>query len=113
MAEPDKPYPDVDPNRRFPELEARILEFWKEAGIFQESVDQREHGERGGNEYVFYEGLPTRPDIPDGGRLHGPDVSDLCRDREMNRRDGARRRTGRPAAGCGRRGTPAAAAPER
>jgi hypothetical protein len=28
-----KPYPDVDPQRRFPELEEEVLLYWKEQKI--------------------------------------------------------------------------------
>ncbi|HZU75427.1 MAG TPA: class I tRNA ligase family protein, partial [Dehalococcoidia bacterium] len=46
----------------FPELEARILDFWKRHDIFRKSVEQRPEE----NLYVFYEGPPTangRPGI--------------------------------------------------
>jgi isoleucyl-tRNA synthetase len=39
----------------FPELEERILQFWKARAIFQQSIEQR----RGCPEFVFYEGPPT------------------------------------------------------
>jgi hypothetical protein len=31
--DPATPYPTVDPKRRFPELEADILEFWQREGV--------------------------------------------------------------------------------
>ena len=36
-------------------MEERLLAFWREAGIFEKSVEQR----RGAEPYVFYEGPPT------------------------------------------------------
>ena len=39
----------------FPELEERILQFWKEHDIFRRSVDERSEDKL----YVFYEGPPT------------------------------------------------------
>ena len=39
----------------FPELEQRILSFWQEKRIFEQSVEQR----KGGPQYVLYDGPPT------------------------------------------------------
>ena len=44
----------------FPELERRILRFWKERRIFEASVEAR----RGGARFVFYEGPPTANGSP-------------------------------------------------
>lgn len=52
----------VDPRVSFPQLEARILSFWKENEIFRRSVDERPEDKL----FVFYEGPPTanaRPGI--------------------------------------------------
>jgi isoleucyl-tRNA synthetase len=52
----------VDPRVRFPDLEARVLAFWRDADIFRRSLELRE----GAPEWVFYEGPPTangRPGI--------------------------------------------------
>ncbi len=48
-------YRPVDTGQRFPELEERILEWWKENDIFAKSLELRE----GAEEWVFYEGPPT------------------------------------------------------
>ncbi|MBI3926981.1 MAG: isoleucine--tRNA ligase [Armatimonadetes bacterium] len=40
---------------RFPEMEKKILAFWKERDIFRKSVEHRQ----GRPDYVFYEGPPT------------------------------------------------------
>jgi isoleucyl-tRNA synthetase len=45
----------VEPRVRFPELEARILAFWREADVFRRSLELR----AGAPEWVFYEGPPT------------------------------------------------------
>ncbi len=45
----------VDPKVSFPELELRILDFWREADVFHRSLEQRV----GAPEWVFYEGPPT------------------------------------------------------
>ena len=45
----------VDPKVRFPELERRIMEFWREADVFHRQLEQR----RDGPLWVFYEGPPT------------------------------------------------------
>jgi isoleucyl-tRNA synthetase len=45
----------VDPSVSFPQLERRILTFWKERRIFTKSLESR----RGSPEWVFYEGPPT------------------------------------------------------
>ncbi len=52
----------VDPKVRFPELEQRILAFWREADVFHRQLEER----RGRPLWVFYEGPPTangRPGI--------------------------------------------------
>ncbi|GMU55067.1 MAG: isoleucine--tRNA ligase [Candidatus Xenobia bacterium] len=45
----------VNPQVRFPELEERILEHWRQVGAFKLSLEQR----RESPEYIFYEGPPT------------------------------------------------------
>ncbi len=55
-------YRPVDPKADFPALERRVLEFWREAAIFEKSLKLRE----GAPEWIFYEGPPTangRPGI--------------------------------------------------
>lgn len=52
----------IDPKVSFPELEARILQFWKEHRIFEKSIEQRPEDRL----FIFYEGPPTanaRPGI--------------------------------------------------
>jgi isoleucyl-tRNA synthetase len=45
----------VDPRVSFPELEVRVLDRWRERGVFAESVRRRQDAPRWG----FYEGPPT------------------------------------------------------
>jgi isoleucyl-tRNA synthetase len=56
------PFEPVDPKVNFPELEQRILGFWRDADVFHRQLEQR----RDGPLWVFYEGPPTangRPGI--------------------------------------------------
>ncbi len=56
------PFEPVDANVSFPELERRILAFWREADVFHRQLEQRKDGSL----WVFYEGPPTangRPGI--------------------------------------------------
>jgi len=62
-------YPDVDPQPDFPAIERGILEFWERDGTFRASIDQREAGEDGANEYVFYDGPPFANGLPHYGHL--------------------------------------------
>ncbi|GAB2737512.1 isoleucine--tRNA ligase [Sinomonas soli] len=54
---------------RFPELEERILAYWDEDGTFQASVDGRDAGREGANEFVFYDGPPFANGLPHYGHL--------------------------------------------
>ncbi|NJC95499.1 MAG: isoleucine--tRNA ligase [Anaerolineales bacterium] len=45
----------VSPKLDVTSMEEGVLKFWKQAGIFKKTVEQR----KGGPEYVFYEGPPT------------------------------------------------------
>jgi isoleucyl-tRNA synthetase len=63
------PYPTVAPQPKFPELEERILEFWRVDGTFRASIDNRSAGENGANEFVFYDGPPFANGLPHYGHL--------------------------------------------
>jgi isoleucyl-tRNA synthetase len=54
------PFEPVDPKVSFPELERRILEFWRESDVFRRQLEQR----RDGPLWVFYEGPPTANGLP-------------------------------------------------
>lgn len=55
----------VTPSVRFPELEERVLEFWREDKTFAASIDQR----AGAPEWVFYDGPPFANGLPHYGHL--------------------------------------------
>ena len=65
-------YPEVSPQPRFPELEERVLAYWKEEGIFAESIEQRT-----GEEFVFYDGPPFANGLPHYGHLLTGYIKDL------------------------------------
>lgn len=62
-------YPKVDSQPNFPALENETLEFWAADGTFQASLDQRNTGTNGDNEYVFYDGPPFANGLPHYGHL--------------------------------------------
>jgi isoleucyl-tRNA synthetase len=62
-------YPKVDSQPNFPALENETLEFWATDGTFQASIDQRDTGTNGDNEYVFYDGPPFANGLPHYGHL--------------------------------------------
>lgn len=57
----------------FPELEDKILKFWEDNHIFEESVDNR----RGKERFVFYEGPPTANGLPHIGHILPRSLKDL------------------------------------
>ena len=59
------PAEPISPSPRFPEIEQRILAFWKRDGTFQTSIDNRE----GCAEWVFYDGPPFANGLPHYGHL--------------------------------------------
>ncbi|WP_113719544.1 isoleucine--tRNA ligase [Arthrobacter dokdonensis] len=79
---------------RFPELEERVLKYWAEDGTFQASIDQREAGRDGSNEFVFYDGPPFANGLPHYGHLLTGYAKDLVaryqtqRGRRVERRFG-------------------------
>ncbi|MGZ6733715.1 MAG: isoleucine--tRNA ligase, partial [Nocardioides sp.] len=67
----------VPASPRFPELEQRVLAYWAEDGTFQASIDQRDPGENGSNEFVFYDGPPFANGLPHYGHLLTGYVKDI------------------------------------
>ncbi|HLA85274.1 MAG TPA: isoleucine--tRNA ligase [Thermoguttaceae bacterium] len=63
----------VESNVSFPELERRIIEFWKKNRIYEKSLAQRE----GCPEFVFYEGPPTANGLPHPGHCLTRAIKDL------------------------------------
>ncbi|MDY5160723.1 isoleucine--tRNA ligase [Actinotignum urinale] len=61
----------------FPKLEEETLAFWKKDNTFQASIDSRESGPHGSNEFVFYDGPPFANGLPHYGHLLTGYVKDL------------------------------------
>ena len=79
---------------KFPTIEERILKYWDEDGTFMASVEGRDAGENGENEFVFYDGPPFANGLPHYGHLLTGYVKDLIpryqtmRGRRVERRFG-------------------------
>jgi isoleucyl-tRNA synthetase len=88
------PYPHVPSSPRFPEIEERVLRYWDEDGTFLASVENRDAGENGSNEFVFYDGPPFANGLPHYGHLLTGYVKDIVprymtmRGRRVERRFG-------------------------
>ena len=84
----------VPSSPRFPEIEERVLDYWEQDGTFQASIDAREAGEDGANEFVFYDGPPFANGLPHYGHLLTGYVKDIVpryqtmRGRRVERRFG-------------------------
>ncbi|HEX2849613.1 MAG TPA: isoleucine--tRNA ligase, partial [Acidimicrobiales bacterium] len=65
----DSPYPKVESQPSFPEIERGILDFWTADETFRTSVDRRPRGADGSNEFVFYDGPPFANGLPHYGHL--------------------------------------------
>ena len=66
-------YKSVDPKVSFPEMEERILEYWKKNRIFERSIEQRE----GQKEFVFYDGPPFATGLPHFGHFVPGTIKDI------------------------------------
>ena len=63
----------VDGSVKFPELEREVGRFWKERGIYEQSLAQR----AGAPPFVFYEGPPTANGMPHPGHCLTRAIKDL------------------------------------
>ena len=78
----------------FPQVEEAVLAYWKDDRTFQASIDQRDAGTDGGNEFVFYDGPPFANGLPHYGHLLTGYVKDVVpryqtmRGRRVERRFG-------------------------
>lgn len=61
----------------FPAIEDDVLRFWNADDTFQASIDQREAGSEGQNEFVFYDGPPFANGLPHYGHLLTGYVKDV------------------------------------
>ncbi|MEE6272748.1 isoleucine--tRNA ligase [Georgenia wangjunii] len=64
-----RPDDGVPASPSFPSLEEGVLAYWKADGTFAASVEARDAGEDGGNEFVFYDGPPFANGLPHYGHL--------------------------------------------
>lgn len=87
-------YPKVDPQPRFPALEEAVLARWQADDTFARSVANRPAGDKGSNEFVFYDGPPFANGMPHYGHLLTGYVKDVVpryqtmRGRRVERRFG-------------------------
>jgi isoleucyl-tRNA synthetase len=61
----------------FPELEKSVLAYWESDRTFRASIEAREAGVNGNNEYVFYDGPPFANGLPHYGHLLTGYVKDI------------------------------------
>jgi len=87
-------YPHVDPQPNFPALEQAVLARWEREGTFATSIQARDAGDGGANEFVFYDGPPFANGLPHYGHLLTGFVKDAVpryqtmRGRKVERRFG-------------------------
>jgi isoleucyl-tRNA synthetase len=65
----------VESNVNFPKLEEEILRFWREAGIYQKTLERRRS--QNAPRFVFYEGPPTANGMPHPGHCLTRAIKDL------------------------------------
>ncbi|RHW28057.1 isoleucine--tRNA ligase [Nocardioides immobilis] len=100
MAYPKVTTDSTDPGKgvpsspRFPAIEEGVLAYWAEDDTFRASVEQRDPGANGENEFVFYDGPPFANGLPHYGHLLTGYVKDIVpryetmRGRRVERRFG-------------------------
>ncbi|MFT4468700.1 isoleucine--tRNA ligase [Arthrobacter sulfonylureivorans] len=79
---------------KFPEIEELVLKYWQQDGTFQASVDARDAGQDGENEFVFYDGPPFANGLPHYGHLLTGYVKDLVARYQTQRGHKVERRFG-------------------
>src|SRR5688572_3114441 len=95
MAYPkNAPEAGVPASPNLPEVERRVLDHWASDKTFVASIEGREAGVNGSNEYVFYDGPPFANGLPHYGHLLTGYVKDVVpryqtmRGRRVERRFG-------------------------
>ncbi|WP_099332791.1 isoleucine--tRNA ligase [Actinomyces minihominis] len=68
---------EVNPKPSFPAIEEDTLSYWKSDSTFKKSIERRPAGERGSNEFVFYDGPPFANGTPHYGHLLTGYVKDV------------------------------------
>lgn len=66
-------YKKVDTSLNFVEREKEVIKFWKDNGIFGRSVE----GNKGGEEFSFYDGPPTANGKPHIGHILSRSIKDI------------------------------------
>ena len=78
MAYPlDDPARGVPASPKLPDVEDRVLKFWRDDDTFAQSIDNRERGVNGDNEFVFYDGPPFANGLPHYGHLLTGYIKDI------------------------------------
>ena len=72
-----RPELEVNPKPSFPTIELETLDYWNKDNTFQKSVDLRPAGEKGSNEFIFYDGPPFANGLPHYGHLLTGYVKDV------------------------------------
>ncbi|MFS3129270.1 isoleucine--tRNA ligase [Nocardioides sp. Bht2] len=67
----------VPSSPRFPKIEEQVLAYWDADGTFPASVEARDGGASGENEFVFYDGPPFANGLPHYGHLLTGYVKDI------------------------------------
>jgi isoleucyl-tRNA synthetase len=88
------PQQGVPSSPKFPEIEERVLAYWAEDDTFRASVEQRDPGPNGENEFVFYDGPPFANGLPHYGHLLTGYVKDIVPRYETMRGKRVERRFG-------------------
>lgn len=88
------PHGTTPSSPRFPEIEERVLSYWKNDETFQASIDARDAGVDGANEFVFYDGPPFANGLPHYGHLLTGYVKDLVARYQTQRGSRVERRFG-------------------
>ena len=89
-----QPTTPVPASPSLPDLEREALDYWAGDKTFQASIDARDAGPNGSNEFVFYDGPPFANGLPHYGHLLTGYVKDLVpryqtmRGRRVERRFG-------------------------
>jgi isoleucyl-tRNA synthetase len=69
MAYPKNAPAGVPASPDLPEVERRVLDYWKSDKTFEASVESKPAGDNGSNEFVFYDGPPFANGLPHYGHL--------------------------------------------
>ena len=75
MSQEHKRFSTPSDEINFPRDEARILKFWKENRIFEQTLEARRNDSKG--TFVFYEGPPTANGVPHNGHVLTRVMKDL------------------------------------